>query len=156
MLNGKLYFTIGMPRSGKSTYCNKWAAEKPNRVIVSSDDIRFALHGKRYEPLAETMVFAIKHIMTRAHLNRGNDVIVDGTHSTRLSIQRLLEIDRLAVAVTIETPADECIRRAIATNQEDLIPVISRIDAQIQYLNSIGLQECMIDIVDEIEKRGLF
>lgn len=145
-----------MPRCGKSSFCTEWAKEKPNRVIVCSDDIRLALHGQRYEPLAETMVFAIKHIMIRAHIARGSTVIVDGTHSTEVSIQRLLEIDRGAVAITFDTPMEECIRRANATGQMDLVGPIQRINQQIQKIHEVGLQEYMARICENIDRRGLF
>ena len=153
---GQLYFTIGMARSGKSTFCDKWAKEKVNRIIVSSDDIRLALHGKRYEKLAETMVFAIKHVMIRAHLSRGFDVIVDGTHSTPISIQRILEIDRRAMPIRIDTPMATCIERAIATDQKDLIGPIQRVNQQIREMDKIGIHAYMANIIDTINKRGLF
>lgn len=122
-----LYYTISMPRAGKSTLCKQWAEASPMRAIVSSDDIRLALTGKRYEPLAETMVFATKHVMIRSLLNRGFDVIVDGTHSTEISIQRILEIDIKAKAIPITTDLTLCIQRAVNTNQKDLIPSIRRV-----------------------------
>lgn len=123
----KLFYTIGNMRSGKSTLCTEWAKNKPMRTIVNSDSIRLALTGKRYEPLAETMVFATKHVMIRALLERGFDVIVDGTHSTEISIQRLLEIDIDAEAIPIYTDYNICKQRAYMTNQEDLIPSIDRV-----------------------------
>lgn len=122
-----LLYTIGLQRSGKSTICDKWAKAAPMRAIVNSDSIRLALTGKRYEPLAETMVFATKHVMIRALLNRGFDVIVDGTHSTEISIQRILEIDINAKAIPIQTEYSTCIQRAIDTNQSDLVPSINRV-----------------------------
>lgn len=122
-----LIYCIGIMRSGKSTLCKQWAEASPMRAIVSSDDIRLALTGKRYEPLAETMVFATKHVMIRALLNRGFDVIVDGTHSTEISIQRILEIDINAKAIPIQTEYTTCIQRAIDTNQSDLLPSINRV-----------------------------
>jgi hypothetical protein len=111
------------------------------RAIVSSDDIRLALTGKRYEPLAETMVFATKHVMIRALLNRGFDVIVDGTHSTEISIQRILEIDINATPLPIKTSRNTCVERAIKTNQHDLIPSIDRVYNNLNKLEFYG-PEC--------------
>lgn len=138
-----LLYTIGLPRSGKSTICTKWANEKPMRAIVNSDSIRLALTGKRYEPLAETMVFATKHVMIRALLERGFDVIVDGTHSTEISIKRILEIDINATVIPVFTDCSECIKRAKDTNQEDLIPSIERINNNLR----------MLDFYDNLESR---
>jgi len=153
----KLFFVIGNARSGKSTYCSKWASEKPNRVIVCSDDIRLALHGQRYEALAETMVFAIKHVMIRAHLARGFDVMVDGTHSTSISIKRLLEIDKNATAIMFDTTMEECIRRATATGHLDLTTgPIQRIANNIAEINRVGLNLYMVQILKEINGRDLY
>lgn len=151
-----LYFTIGCPRCGKSTYCSEWAKEKSGRVIVCSDDIRYALHGHRYIPEAETMVFGIKHVMIRSHLARGFDVIVDGTHSTKISVQRLLEISPNAIPILIDVPADECKRRATATNKPDLHPVIDRISAQVDSIKAIGVEKYIKEILIDIQNRGLY
>ena len=155
-MGGKLFFLIGNCRSGKSTFCNQWAKEKVNRVIVSADDIRMALYGKRYCKYAETMVFAIKHVMIRAHLSRGFDVIVDGTHSTSISIQRILEIDRHATPIRIDTPMETCIERAIATDQKDLISSIQRVNRQLQKIDKAGMNSYVANIISAIDERGLF
>jgi predicted kinase len=155
MTNPKLYFCVAMPRSGKSTFCNEWAKGEVNRVIVSSDDIRKALHGKRYETLAETMVFAIKHVMIRALLDRGFTVMVDGTHTSRISIQRILEIDRNAVGILFDTPKETCILRAINTNQTDVIPAIHRTADNLKKIQEAGgLAAYMCEILEEIDERN--
>ncbi len=158
----KLYYMIGAPRSGKSTFANKWVKEAPMRVIVSSDDIRMAMHGKRYEPLAETLVFATKHVMIRALLSRGFDVLVDGTHSTKISIQRILEIDNLATAIILDTPKETCVQRAIDTGKPDLVPVIERIYNNLLDLGwntddgHEELTKSLQNILIEIKKRNLY
>lgn len=133
-----LYFTVGPARCGKSTYCNSWVKECPNRVVISSDDIRYAMHGMRYSSFCETFVFAIKHTMIRAHLHRGTDVIVDGTNTSYSSIKRILEIDDKAQPIVFNTPKELCIQRAIDTNQSDLIPTINRHWQNILLINSYG------------------
>lgn len=158
-MRGKLYFCIGCPRSGKSTYCKKWVDEKTEttkKVIVNVDEIRLSLHGNRYEPLAETIVFAITHVMIRALLNQGFDVIVDETNTTEISIQRLLEIDANARPILIDTPPEECKKRAIETNQSDLIPVIDRIYENICEIKKVGVEAFIKKIVEKINKRGLY
>ena len=154
---GKLLYTIGLPRSGKSTIATKWANEKPMRAIVNSDSIRLALTGKRYEPLAETMVFATKHVMIRALLERGFDVIVDGTHSTEISIKRILEIDINAEAIPVYVDACECVRRAKETGQNDLIPTIDRINDNLINLDFYDNLEGMLEYIkQEVIDRNLY
>lgn len=144
MNKGKLSFFIGCPRSGKSTIVNEtWLhlpvqTENP-RVVVCGDDIRIALSGDRYNYLTETYVSAIKYTMIRAYLNRGFDVLVDGTHTSPGSIKRLFEIDINAspwwipcfkiVAENGKDMDDEVELyklRADATGQSDLHDIIDR------------------------------
>lgn len=96
----ELLFTIGPPRSGKSTYCTNWAKEAPNRAIVCADSIREAL-GFEFRQENETLIQGMKDTMIRALLNRGQDVIVDGTHSTSRSVQRMFAIDNNATPIWI-------------------------------------------------------
>ena len=124
------------------------------RTIVSADNIRMAMNGVRYEPLAETMVFAIKHIMIRAMLDRNFDVIVDGTNSTKISLQRLLEIDPNLTPIFIDTPVDVCKQRAVDTGRPDLIPVIERISGNINKIKEVGFQAFIAEIITEINQRG--
>ncbi len=142
--HGKLYFTIGLPRSGKSGVCNNWVnyhfdivdnaaipINFPNnkstpRCIICSDDIRLALHGQRFQSLAEDMVHSIKTIMIRAMLNRGQDVIIDGTHMSSESIRKIFEIDIDAQYLYMSTSKEVCIKRAIQSGQRDLIPIIEQ------------------------------
>lgn len=149
MIMGKLYILIGLPRSSKSTIANRWVTydinilnneifPNPNakitctpRTIVCSDDIRLALHGCRWSTLAEDMVHAIQGVMIRALLKRGH-VLVDGTNTTKSTIRKLLTYYADADFYIVDTPKETCIQRAIKTNQPDLIPVIERMDKQLQ------------------------
>ena len=63
--------------------------------------------------------------MVRALLNE-YDVLVDDTHTSRESMLRLLEMDNTAQWVFINTPPEECCRRADETGQGDLRQVIMR------------------------------
>lgn len=146
-----LYFTIGCARSGKSTYCDEWVKAAPNRAIVCADNIRLALHGQRYQSLAEPMVHAIKDVMIRSLLARGIDVIIDGTHTTEQSIKAVLQADKNAVAIVFDTPANVCKERARATGQEDLYKVIDRMDSQLKKLHARGINNVMSDIRESLE-----
>jgi predicted kinase len=148
-----LYFCIGIARCGKSTYCNEWVKAAPNRAIVCADNIRLALHGQRFQSLAEGMVHAIKDIMIRSLLARGIDVIVDGTHTTESSIRSILQIDVNAVAVIFDTSVEECKRRADATNQSDMHDVIDRMGKQLKKLEDEGIQNIMVRIRESLEKQ---
>jgi predicted kinase len=167
-MNGRLFFLCGAPRSGKSTYCQKWLNNPSSccqnwiddyvfsnpRVIVSGDSIRLATHGKRYNRLCEDSVFSTLHIMTRTLLISGFDVLVDETNTSKISIQRMLEIDNNAIAIVIDTPEDVCIERAISTNQLDLIPAIKRISKNLKIIKDDGgIHVFMNKILEEIKER---
>src|SRR3990167_9078457 len=89
---GNLYVTIGLPRSGKSTYCKQWAMRTPRRTIVSGDSIRLAMTGQRFNYNIEPFVNATKLVMTKSLLLNGFDVIVDETCTTEKSIREMLQI----------------------------------------------------------------
>jgi len=149
---GKLFFVIGIARSGKSTLAQKWqryeidilnnnirkhiGSRKIPRLIVSADWLRLALTGQPFIPEAEQTIHAIKHLIIRTYLNNGYDVLCDGTHTTKNSIQDLLFIDKDADFYLIDISVDECKQRAIDSNQEYLIEkgVIDRMAKQIELI----------------------
>lgn len=151
---GKLYFTMGLPKSGKSTYCNEWVlnqspANNP-RVVISGDDFRAAITGREFQAESENLVFATMDTAIRALLNRGFDVIVDETSSTPETLRRYFRIDRLAIAVIFDTSEDVCILRAINDRQEYLIPHIKRIARQMAITNN---KDVMISINEQVQER---
>lgn len=144
MEKGKLYFFIGLPRSGKSTLAKQWlkhkfdikngqmlwntipSVESTPRAVVSDDAIRLAVYDQRYNAIGEPMVFAIKQVMIRALLESGHNVLVDDTHTTATSIERLLEIDPDAQYYFVDTSPEVCKSRATQSGQADMAPVIDR------------------------------
>jgi hypothetical protein len=95
--------------------------------------------------------------MIRALLERGFDVMVDGTHSTEISIKRILEIDINATAIPIFVDCSECIKRAKDTNQEDLIPVIERIHDNLRMLDFYDNLEGRLEYIkQEVIDRNLY
>lgn len=150
MEKGKLFFLIGLARSGKSTFARKWERlvidiydnniiqnhidnyDNP-RVVICSDWIRLALHGQPFAQEAEGLVHELKMLMIRIYINNGYDVLIDGTHTTDKSIKDILRIDKFAQFYLCNTTAAECKKRAIMTNQEYLIErnVIDRMEKQL-------------------------
>jgi predicted kinase len=114
----------GFPRSGKSTISRRLAREL-GAPIVNADAVRLALHGQRFEALAEPMVKAIRVIMVRALFEAGHNVVIyDETNFSR-SVRDSIKSDKWdTLWVNVPTDAEECKRRAIATEQPDLLPVI--------------------------------
>jgi predicted kinase len=70
---------VGLPYSGKST-----SAATVGAPIVCPDAIRAALHGHKFIPEAEPMVWAVAKTMVRALFMAGHEVVVlDATNTTR-------------------------------------------------------------------------
>jgi predicted kinase len=74
----RLILTIGLPRSGKSTW-----ARAQGHPMVNPDSIRLAITGKRYEALAEPFVWATAKAMVRSLFYAGHEVVIlDATNTT--------------------------------------------------------------------------
>lgn len=168
----KLYFTIGCPRSGKSTIAKLWqnylaeitpyehihyypssmnTSKLAKRFIVRADDIRLAL-GHRYNTETEEFTQTVKHLMIKALLKQG-DVLVDGTHSTIKNIKKILYIDKNAIPAYIDTDILTCKSRAIATNQPDVIGIIDRIHNNLltSFNNDLSITS-INNVVDNLRK----
>jgi predicted kinase len=149
MSRGKLFATVGLPRSGKSTYADDWVRgdiagkrgdeydvfevrkiDRP-RVIIAGDDFRTALHGQPYLLEAEAAVFAMMDVAARALLARGFDVIIDETCTTEDTLSRYLRLDLDFTPVFIDTPLDVCIQRALDVGRHLLVEPMKNMARQL-------------------------
>ena len=121
--------TVGLPRSGKST----WAMEQ-DVPVVCPDAIRLALHGTAWSSSAEPIVWVIAKYMVRALFFAGHSVVIlDATNHT---IERRIEwVDYLWVCKykVFETDMAECVSRAVSSDKDYLVPVISKMSNEIVY-----------------------
>jgi predicted kinase len=142
-----LIITIGLPRSGKST----WA--KRQRVpIVNPDSIRRALHGEAYIQEAEPMVWALAQYMVRALFLAGHEVvIVDATNTTRERRAMWVRNGWDTVAKTFSTPPAECIERAVRTDTRELIPVIERMFQRWEHVSADEGIEALESVIEGMD-----
>lgn len=119
----RLILTVGLPYSGKSTY-----AIKTGMPIVSPDAIRLALHGRRFEPLAEPFVWASAKLMVRSLFLAGHDfVVVDACNNTpKRRNQWVSSKEWDTVAEVFYTDYEVCKDRALKNADEEIIDVIER------------------------------
>jgi predicted kinase len=119
-----LILTVGLPRSGKST----WARQQ-GYPMVNIDSIRLALTGKAYEPLAEEMVWATARIMVRALFISGHDIVIVDATNTTLGRRNAWKAKEWSCAYKVFTVGvDVCKQRAIDSGKPELVPVIERMN----------------------------
>lgn len=125
-----LVVTVGLPRSGKTTW-----ARKQGTPIVNPDSIRLALHGQRYIQLAEPIVWAIAKIMVRALFLAGHrSVILDSTNTTRKRRDEWVSDQWTTLFKPISTSRRECLRRSKEEKDTEIMPIIDKMDEQFEAL----------------------
>jgi predicted kinase len=155
---GRLFALVGLPAAGKSTYANDWARfrdeptrlkaerwlegdfegwEPRPRVVLAGDDMRQAVHGPHeYVARAEHLIFSLIDTAAAALLLRGHDVLVDETSTSRPTLRRYLRLDKSVELIFVDTPAEECKRRALAANRPRLLRVIDRLAPRLERLKA--------------------
>ncbi|MGI6554500.1 MAG: AAA family ATPase [Bacillota bacterium] len=128
-----LYVMVALPRSGKTSYVSEHFKGIP---VVSADQLRLLIHGKRYAAEQEPKVWWVRDIMLKALMEQGLDVVVDQTNITRKRREPLVKLAEeygfKAVAVVLKTDVETCKARAVETDQEDLLPVIEEFAEQFE------------------------
>jgi len=126
----KLILTVGLPRSGKSTW-----ARTQGYPIVNPDSIRLAMHGEAYVPTLEHLVWTTARIMVDALFLAGHDtVILDACNNTKKRRDEWQsERWELEIAI-IRAKKSECLERA--GDNFRLINVIERMATQHERVNA--------------------
>lgn len=110
---GKLFVLMGVPGSGKSTWCKNHIT---NETYVSRDEIRFSLISENDEYFSkESIVFNTFIEKINNALNNGEDVFADATHLNRASRNKIIKqihapVEEINV-IWIKTPLEEALRR---------------------------------------------
>lgn len=113
----QLVITRGNVASGKSTYATQWVEEFPlDRMRVERDMIREQMYDEfvlDYE--REKTVTVVQRAMVEAGLRAGKSVIVSDTNLRSSNVRDWMKVAKKFnaefVAVDMEVPLEECIRR---------------------------------------------
>jgi len=128
---GKLYFMVGLARSGKTTICRKLSKEF-NAIILTQDSFRLAVYDRAYLTESEPIVFSHLDVSARALLINGTNVIIDETNTLLWRRNHWRSLG--GVGFYVNTPVEVCISRCNPENVE-LIGAIKRMDKNLDGFN---------------------
>ena len=125
---GNLYVMIGIPGSGKSTFCKKFIENNETIKWISRDEIRFSMLKPKDDYFSkEDEVYEEYIRQINNALEDGFDVIADASQVSYNSRKKLLRridkdnIDKL-IAVYKKNDLTECIRRNDAREGRACVP----------------------------------
>lgn len=125
----ELIMTVGLPYSGKSNF-----AKQSGFPIVCPDAIRLAIYGHRYNEKLESLVWVFAKLMVRSLFWSGHDrVVLDATNTTAKRRDEWKDSDWHRKYVICDIHKEACVTRATQAKDEDIIPVIDRMAAQLEY-----------------------
>lgn len=138
-----LIVTVGLPRSGKSTWSREYG-KLHSIPVISGDAIRLAIHGTAFQYDAEELMYTMGMYMIKTLFHTGYTCIIsDDCHYSRKLRQTRESTWYEPWATTplwktrykvFTTPAEECIRRAYATDKPYLVDVIKNISNRFEPL----------------------
>lgn len=124
----KLIMPVGLPRSGKSTWC-----KSTGFPMVNPDSIRIALHGEKFIGSAEPMVWVMARYMVKSLFEAGHDtVILDATNITKARRDEWISKSWVREFHFVPTISQICMDRAIEEGSEYLIPIIIKMSEQFE------------------------
>ena len=112
LINHELIVFVGLPASGKTTVRS---AEYYGVPIVSPDSIRFEIFKTEFDKDVEGMVWFAARTMVKMLLIQGKSVVLDATNLTVSRRKEWIDLAKDngadAVAVFLDTPFEECVKR---------------------------------------------
>jgi putative nucleotidyltransferase with HDIG domain len=132
-MTAKVYMTVGLPASGKSTW-TKENAEKLEATILSSDEIREKWYGDESTQGDPQKIFDYIYKTAKELLSEGKNVIIDATNiSQKRRLQFVREFyEYHKVAVYFNTDFFTCIRRDLERSRTVGHQVIKRMYDNLQ------------------------
>jgi predicted kinase len=112
----KVILIKGLPGSGKSTWAKQLLNENPNSYKrINNDDLRKMLDNNQYSSDMEKFIKKAVNVLVLLALEEGKHVILDNTHLSENSINRIKELVKGKAEVVIEdkfldVPLETCIK----------------------------------------------
>lgn len=130
--NTTLLMTVGLPRSGKSTW-----AKATGLPMVNPDSIRLALYERPFIASCEDMVWTITKYMVKALFIAGHhQVILDATNikeRDRRNFYPQYNVWEQVNIIVFRASRELCEKRARQDRKDELLPVIERMSKLIDW-----------------------
>lgn len=89
----KVFLTVGIPGSGKSSWAKAEIAKDPNNwVRINNDDLRAMMNGSVWSADYEKMITDARNYLLRDALKRGKNVIIDNLNLNRRHFDTVCDI----------------------------------------------------------------
>ena len=113
--NLKVIILVGLPASGKSTWCTEYLRKHPDTVKVGRDGFRYMLTEQgKCEPKIEQMINELVENTIIQSLKRRLNVIVDNTHLKASHINEIIKLVEYQADIQFQVfnvPPKVCIER---------------------------------------------
>lgn len=112
----KVILTKGLPGSGKSTWAKELLKSNPNAYKrINNDDLRKMFDNMQYSQDMEKFIKKAVDVLVLLALEEGKHVILDNTHLSESSVNRIKELVKGKAEVIIEdkflkVPLETCIK----------------------------------------------
>lgn len=112
----ELVINRGVPGSGKSTFARAWMNSRPERVMISRDEIRHGLYGTYHGgPINPKIVTAVQDSSIRTALSSGISVIVDDCNIDAWRVNHFAsigyEFDAQVIVNLIDVPLNVALKQ---------------------------------------------
>ena len=155
MKKQELVVTVGLPRSGKSTWSEAWVGKYKNRVRVSRDILKEMAGIRIYSEETERLISRMESYCIRTSLSQGYSVVIDALNLSDKVFHKWESLVKLAEKdwgieidlkyVKFNTPVDICIARDKKSSDPVGEYVIRRLHES--YKNKLG-EDGVIEVED--------
>jgi predicted kinase len=114
-LKKHLLFTVGLPRSGKTTLRNYLKDAGVKMIVVSADELRELVYGQRFYGLGENFVWGVREILLHTLMDQGHTIFIDETNTTAKRRAKIVDLafekDYDCTCLYVKELAGICARR---------------------------------------------